>query len=99
MFKENIDIKNNKIIITIEYKIRKLAIEPKSIFDNRMIFDLIPEKYKNKVILTEEPSLKISNLKKAGHSNLGIWYFKIKTPSRRKTSTTAKNSDTILTKE
>jgi hypothetical protein len=99
MFRKNIEIKNNKIIITIECELRKLAIEPKRLFTSDVIFGLVPEKYKNKVTLLEQPSLKISNIDKPGHSNLGVWSFKIKTPPKRKTSTTARNSDIIINKE
>ena len=99
MFKENIEIKNNKIIITIKCETRKLAMEPKRVFDGGTIFDFIPEKYKSKVILFEEPSFIVSNLNKSGHSNIGVWSFKIKAPTKRKASTTAINSDTIINKE
>ncbi len=98
MFKEQMEIKNNKIIITISCEIRRLATEPKVIYDKRRIDDLIEDKYKTKITLEQAPQKEIGNFIKENVLNTGTWIFKIK-QSRRKVSTPAPKSDTITKKQ
>ncbi len=97
MFREQVEVKNNKISITISCELRTLGSEPKVIYDKSRIDDLIEEKYRSKVTLEQEPKYEIGNFSKSKVKQSGTWIFKIR-QTRKKVSTPTTKND-ILTKK
>tara|TARA_B100001057_G_C22866223_1_gene956582 strand:- start:1155 stop:1508 length:354 start_codon:yes stop_codon:yes gene_type:complete len=77
IFKEKVEIYENKIKVTISCEMRKFADEDKVIFENARITNLLPEKFRNKVNLISCPGMKISNTGYSGCTNFGEWVFEI----------------------
>lgn len=78
MFREQVEVKNNKINITISCNLRTLGSEPKTIYDKSRIDDLIEEKYQENIIIEQEPEYEIGNFIKNKVKQSGTWIFKIK---------------------
>ena len=101
MIKEHITVKDDLVIIKIEYKERKYANQPKLIHSG-VVEHLIPDEFAGKVKLVHAPNKELSNIKSANFLLSGEWTFQIlkeqppaptntkstpkrKTPSRRTT--------------
>ena len=79
-FKEEVEISDSKLIITISCTMRKYSADPKLVY-NKKVEDLIPEELRRKVTLISAPSLQISNTKYNNHTNWAQWIYTIKPAS------------------
>tara|TARA_B100001094_G_C17954181_1_gene682113 strand:+ start:104 stop:424 length:321 start_codon:yes stop_codon:yes gene_type:complete len=76
IFKEDVIIENDTLIIKVHCSLRQHVDIPKSVY-RREIDHLIPEDIKDRVVLVSSPDKKISNINSANFSNHGVWKFKI----------------------
>lgn len=94
MFNKNIEIKDNKLIITVSIKKRKYISEERKTFKEDITL-LIPKEYQSRVSLLTSPVHKISNFTSKNCKTHGEWVFEIENkknettrkPTRRKRST------------
>ena len=77
IFKEKVEIYENRIKITISCEMRKFSDEDKVIFESERIMSLLPERFRNKVNLISQPTMKISNTDYSGCTNFGEWVFEV----------------------
>lgn len=87
MRKEEVSIKEDIITITITYKERKYANQPKLVYAEP-IENLIPNQFAGKVKLIKKPAKEISNIKNDNFSLVGEWQFQIIKESSAKTEST-----------
>jgi hypothetical protein len=79
IFKEDIVINKEEVIVTISCKKRTHIGEKKKIY-KKNVKDLLPEGLRQKVSLEIEPKLEISNINNSNiYTNIGVWKFKIQT--------------------
>ena len=76
MIKEQVIVKEQFVIIKVEYKERKYANQPKLIHSGE-VTHLIPDEFLGKIKLVESPSKELSNIKSANFSLSGEWKFEI----------------------
>ena len=97
IFKEEVTILKQEIIIEVSCKKRKYAHEDKIIYDITRINNLIPEELMGNIIDSSGPDKVISNLDRPGHTNRGVWSFYIHDGKKKLTNKT--KNDTINVKE
>ena len=93
IFKEEVEVTDKEVKITVSCKVRKYAHEEKHIYNVSKIQSLIPENLKGKIEKHYEPTSIISNLSRDNHSNIGVWGFNI--ICQKENLTNNKKSDTI----
>ena len=76
-FIEKIEINNKIITIQVECESRTHAGERKKFYQEKNVFNLIPEEFKNRVNLIERPEKEISNVNSPNFVNCGCWRFEI----------------------
>ena len=90
MFKKEIKILKQKIIITISTEKRKFITEERRTFNPEEIKEMIPPELRDSVKLLSSPKHKVSNFTSTNHSRIGEWIYTIqeerqqpKKPQRR----------------
>ena len=90
MFKKDIKILKEKIIITVSTEKRKFVTEERKTFNPEEIKEMIPQELRGNVKLLSSPSHKISNFTSTNHLTTGQWIYEIqktlappKKPQRR----------------
>ena len=102
MFNKTVNLEKNKVIIEVTCEKRTHAMEPKTIFKEK-VEDLIPESLRGKVKLVSNPDKILSNMTIPGHSQECTWIFEIieenkKTTTKSKTTTRRTRSRTKASK-
>ena len=76
IFIENVNVKEDKILITVCCDRRQSTTEPKQVY-RKNIIDLIPEKYKGFIKIESAPEKPVSNINSSSHTCEGQWVFSI----------------------
>ena len=77
MFKKEIKILKQKIIITISTEKRKFITEERKTFNPEDIKEMIPPEFRDSVKLLSSPKHKVSNYTSTNHSPIGEWIYTI----------------------
>ena len=91
IFKQTVKVEKNVITIKINCNLREHVKVPKRVYRANKIYNLIPEEFKSKVKLIEQPEKAVSNINKPEFSTSGVWVFEIiqeKTQPTQKPKTT-----------
>ena len=75
-FKEEINIENNKITITVSCEKRKYSFEQKLVYQKK-VKELIPGEFTSQVRLVKSPNKIVANLNDNRYTNKGIWIFEL----------------------
>ena len=87
-FKEQVEIDKNagtiKILVSCE---RRTHIGIQKKIYTKEISELIPAKYKSRVMLQESPRKRVANINSEEFTNLGVWVYKIVKNQNKQSST------------
>ncbi len=94
IFKEKVEISEDKVVIEVTCEHRTHTKEPKRIY-KKDVKSLIPQELHSLLHLKQSPSSVVSNMSIDNHTNSGIWIYEIQKsqqvkptrPTRKKTST------------
>ena len=78
IFKEDVVIEGEKILITVSCEKRKFSFEPKAVYEKKVI-TLLSAKMREEFIMVSSPLARISNIDNNDYITEGTWVFEKKT--------------------